>query len=62
MRDPCGPNAYGVPGDPIHHVCNCACIDGYEGNPKVRLIPYLNLRFIPYLNFTFSPLCISIKP
>ena len=34
MRDPCGPNAFGVPGDPVHHVCNCACIDGYEGNPK----------------------------
>ena len=34
VRDPCGANAFGVPGDPRCHQCNCACIQGYTGNPR----------------------------
>ena len=34
IRDPCGPNAFGTPGIPINHVCNCQCVSGFTGNPK----------------------------
>ena len=34
VRDPCGPNAFGTPGSPIHHICNCQCVEGFTGNPK----------------------------